>query len=319
MHDIVWPNNTLRWDDLASYLHQHPNLAVQLRSGATVRVATLSSARDVWAVLTALVAAFPAAEVVIDLIVDSKPLLPAWLHNDRFTISTLLSPIISAETARLAVVERRGVEIGGAKKQQAYLDSQTHFTAVIGEKTDTEPILTLLDDRRRSWQGLIGLRVSELLATRSPNLWQLLAGQSDTSHIAAHTSVPELALHTASSQMLQRFSDHHTVLAEVQSTNPDLLTIVAPPSLLDDWVSYDDRLTLLIGLLSQHGYATLALGSPTTRSDKLFPVFYLGSSSGRVVANQPRSVQLSDVRDAVWSFAGVADSPSWLLSDVLLS
>jgi|GEM_PF-6301742 len=319
MRDIVWPHATLRWDDLALYLHQHADLAAQLRSGATVRMVTLASARDVWAVLTGLEAAFPATEVVIDLVVDNQMLLPAWLKNERFTIATLMSPSLSAEAACQAVVERRGVEISGAQKQQEYLASQPHFTAIIGEKTFIQPVLTILDDRHRSWQGLVGLRVSELLATRSPNLWQLLAGRSDTAHIAAHTQAPGLALHTAHTPMLQRYSDPQTVLAEVQSVDPDLLTVVAPPSPQNDWIAYDDHLALLLGQLAQQGYATLALGAPTTRSSKLFPVFYLGHSAGQAVANVNKPVRLNDVRDAVWSFAGVSDTPAWLLRDVLLS
>lgn len=318
-HDLVWPSSTVTWSDVVTWLREHPPIATALHQGAVVRIMTQASAKDMLAVTLGLAKQFPAAEIVVDLIINSPSLLSAWLASDRFTVATLLSPMASAAIVRGALVDRRGVELSDATKIESYVRAHPRFNAIIVRKTVPQSAFTLIDDRHQGWGNSVGVRVSELLARRSPNLWQRLQKCSDGPYVAAHHQARGLALHTLPADTLQRFSDHTAVLSEVASSRPPLLTVVAPPAPADDWLEYDDRLALLLGKLSNEGYATLAFGVPLTPSDVSHPIMYFTNAADSPPPPSSRDVGLPDLRDAVWSFAGVADSPSWLLSDVLLS
>lgn len=319
MSDVVWPQAEVRWDDVAVYLRQRAEIAPALHAGATLHLATTTSARDMLAVALWLVKTFPAATIAVDLIVDSYELLPAWLTEAALTVQTLIPAAASPATVRRAMVGRQGVEISHPTKAQAYVQGRKDWTPVILDSKNRSPVVTVLDDRLYDWDGLDGLRVSTLLASRSPSLWQLLAGRSDAPHIAVHQEAAATALHTARAESVQRFGALDAVLAEVYSTAPALLTVIEAAPSKHDWSSYDDRLALLIANLTNQGYELLVFGVPTASTDQPYPVFFLGSNQPAARPSHQKTAHLADLQEAVWSFAGVTDSPSWLLSDFLLS
>lgn len=319
LHDVIWPNAAVRWDDLARYLREHPSLATALQQGGAVRVLTATSARDMLAVLLGLAAQFPAVEILVDLIVDNGELLEMWLSESRFQVVTVLPPNISEQSLTAAIIDRHGIELTATDATLAYLHAHRDWTAVICGTILSEPVLTLLDDRFHPWFGIEGVRVSELLATHSPNLWQVLSQQVDPPHIAVHEDTKGDLLHTIPPELTHCFADNRSIVAEMFSVTPRLLTVVAPSFRSDTWPEYDDQLALLLGQLYSAGYDTLGFGVPTGLSTKRYPIFYLsGSDQGSAATNQ-RAAQLTDVSDAVWSFTGASDAPSWLLQDVLLS